>query len=110
MSGKNKPEKYPRVWDPIIQPFPPICYIPPIWEIIINSKVDPQELEDLIRDDPVPIIRRENMLKYFDKRIKFTQTLIERGLLDEKIGNAAINHFKNHIEEVSGTPVPIPIP
>lgn len=86
----------------------PICYLPPIWEIIIHSKVDRERLTNLVMDDPIPLVRPKNILQYFDKRIEFTQMLIEKGMLDEKIGNAAINHFRKHKDYISAIPINIP--
>ncbi|MEM1557089.1 MAG: hypothetical protein QXT26_01250 [Thermoproteota archaeon] len=87
-----------NVWDRI-RIRPPICYLPPMWEIIVSNRIDPVQAGKtlpLFDPDPEPIL----MEKYFKARIELVKTLVREGKLDSRIGEAAIQHFETHLKEL----------
>ncbi len=89
-----------QVWDPIQIRWPiPICYYPPIWELVLfRDKLDEPLVKELVVEDPMPTA--ETMTKYYRKRIELTKSLIDEKMLDAGIGNRAIAHFQNHLKEL----------
>lgn len=86
------------VWDRI-RIRPPICYLPPMWEIIVNNRIDPVQAGKtlpLFDPDPQPAV----MEKYFKARIELVRTLVKEGKLDSRIGDVAIQHFETHLKEL----------
>jgi hypothetical protein len=91
-----------------IRIIPPLCYLPPIWEILLNR----EEIRDVnlslakniaaSTQDPIP---PRAMEKHFNERIKIVETLKGSRKLDGKIADAAISHFKAHLEELKALQV-----
>lgn len=59
-------------------------------------------MQELISNEP--ILSKASMTKYFNSRIKITKNLIGEKKLDAKIGEMAITHFEEHLNELQDLP------
>ncbi len=104
MSGELKKK---ILWDGIIirPPIrPPTCYLPPMWEVILNRNVDIGLAKNIAASTQDPIPARA-MEKHLNERIKIVEKLKETKKLDGKIADMAISHFKAHLEELDAVSV-----
>ncbi|MCZ7398283.1 MAG: hypothetical protein O8C62_01150 [Candidatus Methanoperedens sp.] len=97
MSGELKKK---MLWDGIIirPPIrPPICYLPPMWEVILNRDIGElaKNLVATVPDTAPAVIE-----KHLNERIKIVEKLKGTKKLDGKIADMAISHFKAHLEEL----------
>lgn len=87
------------MWDRI-RIRPPVCYLPPIWEIVLNRNVDIELAKNITAT--VPDTAPAMIEKHLNERIRIVKTLIDTKKLDSRIGKVAIDHFQAHLEELKG--------
>ncbi|MFX0136093.1 MAG: hypothetical protein ACFFDN_20805 [Candidatus Hodarchaeota archaeon] len=93
-----------REWDnfgkpKIIDPDPwPFCYIPPIWDMVIDQAME-KRAEELVKDKSPHIL-----VRHFETRIMIVEDLVKNGKLDPELGEKAIMHYKAHLETLGSIP------
>jgi hypothetical protein len=77
---------------------PPICYFPPMWELVLNKAVDPAAIAKTVvaEPDPVPWV----IAKHLNERINIIKQLSENKKIDPKLAKVAITHFEAHLKEI----------
>jgi hypothetical protein len=77
---------------------PPICYFPPMWELVLNKAIDPAAIAKTVvaEPDPVPWV----IAKHLNERINIIKQLSENKKLDPKLAKVAIAHFEAHLKEI----------
>ncbi len=77
---------------------PPICYFPPMWELVLNKAVDPAQIAKTIVSGPDPLPWA--VAKHLNERINIIKQLAENKKLDPKLAKIAITHFEAHLKEI----------
>lgn len=79
---------------------PPVCYLPPMWEIVISRDIG--EIGKLAGGlaATVPDTSPAAIERHLNERIRIVEKLKESRKLDGKIADAAISHFRTHLEEL----------
>ncbi len=84
-----------RIWDSI-RVRPPICYLPPLIEIIVSREIDEKIALELMEPSPQPAV----MMKHFEARIRMVKKLVDAKKLDPRMGEIAVKHYEGHLEEI----------
>jgi hypothetical protein len=83
-------------WDRI-RVIPPICYFPPIWEVVLDRGIDEMANEiAAMGPRPEPWV----IAKHMKDRIDLVEKLVDTEKLDPKIGDIAKRHFETHLNEI----------
>lgn len=83
-------------WD-MLRFRPPLCYFPPIWELVLNKAVDPAAVAKMIGEpDPHPWA----VANHLKERIALVKKLSESGKLDAGLAKVAVAHFEAHLKEI----------
>lgn len=82
---------------------PPLCYLPPIWEILINREINPELVKKIGIEDPHP--DPWHIEKHMNNRIKIVKELVAGKKLDAKLGELAVAHFQEHLTELKALQV-----
>ena len=83
-------------WDRI-RVIPPICYFPPIWEVVLNGGID-EMANEIVAMGPRP--EPWVIAKHMKDRIDLVEKLVDTGKLDPKIGDIAKRHLETHLNEI----------
>ena len=77
----------------------PICYFPPIWELVLNKAVDPAQIAKTVAAGPVP--DPWAVANHLKERIAIIKQLSESKKLDSGLAKIAIAHFESHLKEIA---------
>ena len=77
---------------------PPICYFPPMWELVLNKAVDPAQVAKTVTAEPDP--HPWAIANHLKARIAIVKQLSDSKKLDAGIAKIAIAHFENHLKEI----------
>ncbi len=83
---------------------PPICYFPPIWELVLNKGVDPAQFKTVAADPSPDPWAVANHLK---ERITIVKQLADSKKLDARLAKVAIAHFEAHLKEIDALKAPV---
>ena len=77
---------------------PPICYFPPMWELVLNKAVDPVKVAKTVaaNPDPLPWV----VANHLKERITIVKQLVDSKKLDAGLAKIAIAHFETHLKEI----------
>ena len=76
----------------------PVCYLPPIWELIVNKEIDFAQAVKLAGADPSP--DPWVVANHLKQRVALVKKLSESGKLDAGVAKVAIAHFNAHLKEI----------
>ena len=77
---------------------PPICYFPPMWELVLNKAVDPAQVTKTVAAGPNPVPWA--VANHLKERIGIIKQLSESKKLDAGLAKIAIAHFETHLKEI----------
>ena len=77
---------------------PPICYFPPMWELVLNKVVDPAQVAKTVAAGPQP--NPWAVANHLKERIAIVKQLSESKKLDSGLAKIAIAHFESHLKEI----------
>ena len=77
---------------------PPICYFPPMWELVLNKAIDPAQLPKTVAEGPRP--EPWAIANHLKERIAIIKQLSESKKLDAGLAKIAIAHFETHLKEI----------
>ena len=77
----------------------PICYFPPIWELVLNKGVDPALVAKTVTAEPDP--HPWAVANHLKERIAIVKQLSETKKLDAGLAKIAIAHFETHLKEIN---------
>jgi hypothetical protein len=76
----------------------PICYFPPIWELVLNKAVDPAQAAKTVAAEPDP--HPWAVANHLKERIAIIKQLSDSKKLDAGLAKIAISHFEAHLKEI----------
>ncbi len=76
----------------------PICYFPPMWELVLNKAVDPAQIAKTVAAGPDPL--PWTVANHLKERIAIIKQLSESKKLDAGLAKIAIAHFETHLKEI----------
>lgn len=83
-------------WD-MIRFRPPLCYFPPIWELVLNKEIDPAQFKTVAAGpQPLPWA----VANHLKERIALVKKLSDSGKLDPALAKVAVDHFNAHLKEI----------
>lgn len=77
---------------------PPVCYFPPMWELVLNKAVDPVQVAKTVAAGPRP--EPWAVANHLKERIAIVKQLVDSKKLDAGLGKIAITHFETHLKEI----------
>ena len=78
---------------------PPICYFPPMWELVLNKAIDPAQVAKTVAAEPDP--HPWAIANHLKERIAIVKQLSESKKLDANLAKIAIAHFETHLKEIA---------
>ncbi len=77
----------------------PICYFPPMWELVLNKAIDPALATKTVVAEPDP--HPWAIANHLKERIAIVKQLSESKKLDAGLAKIAIAHFETHLKEIA---------